>query len=191
MKFFENFIGSQRTFDTEVQKQYIIEAAAKFLKSDIKTSISEHFRDHSQSPDKLSVAESVLYLPATLQLLCRAMFVGSGKERKIVSIGQSIVQATQPRVVVPLQLDLSVQMHYQFRSLYLMDTLSGLGFCSSYNEVQMFEHSASVSGACTMNAKVNDESMLMFVAANIDHNLCTLDAKEMYHGMGARLLPLK
>ena len=89
------YYSKSKDVDTEVQKQYIIEAAARILKKEIKTSISESFKEHYPSPDKFSVAESVLYLPSTLQLLCRAMFVGNDKERKIGSIGQSMVQAQE------------------------------------------------------------------------------------------------
>ena len=73
-------------------------------------------------------------------------------------------------------------MHYQFRTRYLIDTLSRL--CLSYNEVQIFDRSAALSGAPTMTGNVDDKSMLMFMADNVDHNLCTLDGKGTFHGMG-------
>ena len=55
------YYSKPKYVDTEIQKQYIIEAAAKILKNDIKTSISESFKEHYPSPDKFSVAESVLF----------------------------------------------------------------------------------------------------------------------------------
>ena len=75
-------------------------------------------------------------------------------------------------------------MHYHFRSRYLVDTLNALGFCSSYNDVQTFERNSAISGASTVVGEVNDGSMLMFMVDNVDHNICTLDGKNSFHGMG-------
>ena len=75
-------------------------------------------------------------------------------------------------------------MHYHFRPRYLVDTLNALGFCVSYNDVQSFERNSAISGASTVMGEVNDGSMLMFMADNVDHNNCTLDGKNSFHGMG-------
>ncbi len=43
---------------------------------------------------------------------------------KIASIGQVVMQATRPRVILtPLQLGLGVQLHHRFASRFLIDTL--------------------------------------------------------------------
>ncbi|VDI49934.1 Hypothetical predicted protein [Mytilus galloprovincialis] len=67
-----------------------------------------------------------------------------------MSIGQSIVQAAAPRMfMLPLQLALGVQLHHNFSSRFLIDTLNSLGFCSSYTEIQKFE-------CCAAAEKGND-----------------------------------
>ena len=48
---------------------------------------------------------------------------------KIASIGQAIMQAAQPRVLLaPLQIGLGVQMHHYFGSRILIDSLHNHGF---------------------------------------------------------------
>ncbi len=45
-------------------------------------------------------------------------------QKKIASIGQAVMQATRPRVILtPLQLGLGVQLHHHFGSRFLIGTL--------------------------------------------------------------------
>ena len=53
---------------------------------------------------------------------------------KIAAIGQAIMQAARPRVLLaPLQFGLGVQMHHHFASRFLIDSLHKHGFCCSYS----------------------------------------------------------
>lgn len=92
-----------------------------------------------------------------------------------VAIGQAIMQACRPRALIaPLQLGLGMQMHHHFGSKFLIDTLSNLGFSSSYWEVQKYESSA----AATLKVQLPEYfpgQFLQFVADNVDHNIRTLD----------------
>ena len=64
---------------------------------------------------------------------------------KMASIGQAIVQVGRPRIVIaPLQIVLAVQLHQNFASHFLIDTLHHHGFCSSYHEVQTFKQNAAL-----------------------------------------------
>ena len=79
-----------------------------------------------------------------LRTLLNCLFVGKETNRKVAAIGQAIVQAVRPRAVVaPLQLGLAVQVHHLYRSWFLVDTLHGMGFSTSYNEVLRFENNAA------------------------------------------------
>ena len=131
--------------DIETQKQNIIDVAASLLKNDIQYMLSQ--KDEYVSPHFLTTeADSLRYLPGSLETLLSKLFVGKNKQNFFCSIGQCIVQAVRPRgIISPLQLGLAVQMHTHFRSRYIFDTLHALGFCSSYNEVQKFERNATVS----------------------------------------------
>lgn len=104
------------------------------------------------------------------------LFVGKDIHRKVASIGQSVVQAVRPRAVVaPLQLGLAVQLHHHFRSRFFVDSLSAMGYCSSYSEVQRFEENAAASVG---------QDVLGGTKYNVDHNIITLDGKGTFHGMG-------
>ena len=107
--------------------------------------------------------------------------------RKVAGIGQAIVQAVRPKAVIaPLQLGLAVQMNHMYRSRFLIDSLSTLGFSSSYAEVQRFELNAACSRAPDLLGSDIDmlHTSLLFAGDNVDHNIITLDGKGTFHGMG-------
>ena len=100
------------------------------------------------------------------------------------SIGQAIVQATRPRAILsPLQLGLGIQMHHHFGSKFLIDTLHKLGFCSSYAEVCKYERSASITCGTDV-PNMTPGTFVQYAADNVDHNICTLDGNNTFHGMG-------
>ena len=94
------------------------------------------------------------------------------------------MQSARPRILnTPLQLSLGLQMHRQFGSRCLIDTLNQLGFCSSYSAIQRYEKSAAIN----LGTDVPDLKSGMFVqhvADNVDHNLRTLDGYNTFRGMG-------
>ena len=85
-------------------------------------------------------------------------------------------------VIAPLHLGVTVQMHHLFRSQFLIDSLSIMGFASSYPVVQRFEMNA----ACSLAPDVLGGDMdilgqsLLFAGDNVDHNI-TLDGKGTFH----------
>ena len=73
------------------------------------------------------------------------LFVGKQKSVPLASIGQAIMQQVRPEtLIVPLQLDLGIQMHQHFGPRFLIDSLNKHGFCVSYNEVLKYERCAAV-----------------------------------------------
>ena len=98
--------------DEESQKKEILEAAARILKSDIKTSVPP-VGDFYATPDMMDVESATAYIPETLQTFLNSLFVGDSVHQKIASIGHAIIQAVRPRVVLaPLQLGLAAQVHH-------------------------------------------------------------------------------
>lgn len=79
-----------------------------------------------------------------------------------------------------------MQMHHHFRSRFLTDSLSAMGFCSSYPEVRRFEENAAafVVPDILESQKSISYRMFLFVADNVDHNIATLDEKGTFHRMG-------
>jgi len=122
--------------DPEEETMNIIRTASQLIKSDIKETPAN--KDTYPVPaDKELPEPCTEFVPKSLKLLLSVMFPGSISARKIVSIGQAIVQAVRPRLLIaPLQIGLNVQMHHHFVSKYLVDILSNLGFASSYKEVE-------------------------------------------------------
>ena len=101
----------------------------------------------------------------------------------MISIGQAIMQATRPKVLMaPLQIGLAVQLHSHFASQYIVDRLHAHGFCSSYHHVQTFEKCAACKQGVDLPVERNH--FLQFVADNVDHNVRTIDGHGTFHGMG-------
>ena len=121
-----------------------------------------------------------------MHCLLQNLFVGKDTRHKQASIRQAIVHAVHPRAVIaPLQLGLAIQMHHHFRSRFLIDILSAIGYCSSYSEVLRFAENAAVSVDPDVLGSVNiANKMLLFAADNVDHNIVSLDGKGTFHGMG-------
>ncbi len=140
----------QSKHDTsENEKMRIIETAAKLIQSDIKA--LPFINDVFPSPEEMQSASAEKFLPETLQLLLKTMFVGKKTNGKVASIEQAIMQATRPRVILaPLQLGLGLQMHDHFSSRYLIDTLNSHGFSCSYSDVKLYERSAAVAQGTEM-----------------------------------------
>ena len=113
-----------------------------------------------------------------------SLFTSRDAQMKMASIGQVIVQAMWPRVVLaPLQLGLCVQLHHHFRSNFLVDILHSHGFCCNYAEVTKFERSTAVNEG-TYIPHFREETYVQYVTYNVDHNICTLDGHNTFHGMG-------
>ena len=50
--------------------------------------------------------------------------------------------------------------------------------------MQRFERNADVCGDDAINAAIKAERTLITVADNVDHNICTLNGENTFHGMG-------
>ena len=102
------------------------------------------------------------------------------------SVDQAIVQAAKPRsTIMPVPFDLAVQLDHVFGSRWLLDELYQLGFCSSYTEVTRFKQSVMVMEDAThTGVALPPGTFSQNTADNVDHNLCTLDGKNTFHGMG-------
>ena len=136
----------------------------------------------------MTIEKSLAYLPQLLKLLLEKLFVvkeNNQLRRKISAIGQALIQVAQPRAVMaPLQIGLAVHMHHHFRSTYLIESLHNMGYSSSYNEALKFEQCAAMVLGSEVDGCLNQESILKFSADNVDHNLCTIDGHNTFHGMG-------
>ncbi|KAK7111652.1 hypothetical protein V1264_011253 [Littorina saxatilis] len=179
-----DFYNSPKTNDDESEKLKLVKAAAALIKNEIKAASATTNKEYPTSEDISSGAYNLDFVPQSLQLFLRLIFSEKDADNKIASVGQAIVQAARPRVVIaPLQIGLGVQMHHHFGSRYLIDVLNAMGFSSSYTEVQRFEANAAVSQSTDIPGCAKNV-ILQYVADNVDHNSCTLDGYNSFHGMG-------
>ena len=109
------------------------------------------------------------FLPESLQVFLRMIIHGKDVDITIASIGQAIMQASQPKILIaPLQIGLGVQMHHHFASKFLINSLHSHGYCSSYSEIQLFEWSAAAQQGTEL--PINTNSFVQYMADNVDHN---------------------
>ena len=175
-----HFLEHQDDLDINEEQMNIIKTAAKLIKNDLKSIPTSS----DSYPTITTDAEShVRYLLASLSTFLSLLTSEKNSALKVVSIGQAIVQAARPRVVIsPLQIGFAVQLHHNFASRFLIDTLHHHGFCSSYQDVQMFNQNAAL-GQGTEIPSFNGE-FVQYAADNVDHNTRTLDGHNTFHGMG-------
>ena len=181
--------------DQESQKMALIETAARLIKSDIKANVPP-MRDVYPDASQLKLEPSLQFIPDSLTQMLNLLCVGNDTQRKVAAIGQCVFQAVRPRAVIaPLQIGLAAQVHHLHRSKFLVDSLSALGFCSSYSEVLRFEKNAACSNAPNVLGEAIDllDVSMLFTGDNVDHNILTIDGKGTFHGMGiiAALTPRK
>ena len=166
----------------EEEKKHIIKAAAKLIKNDIK--MVEPSTENYPPAAEIETEERCLnFVPDSLKLLLEGIFVGKDVGLKLASIGQAIMQAARPRVLLaPLQVGLGIQLHHHFASRFLIDSLCRHGFCCSYQEVQRFGKNAAVDQGTDIPNHTSE--FVQYVADNVDHNIRTLDGNDTFHGMG-------
>ncbi|PIK44742.1 hypothetical protein BSL78_18414 [Apostichopus japonicus] len=69
------------------------------------------------------------------------------------------------------------------RCMVTCDTLSKLGFCSSYSEVAKFGRNAAITDGTDI-PNLTAGHFVQYVADNVDHNVRTIDGMGTFHGMG-------
>ena len=164
----QEFHSQSKVQNVEIEKNRIILTAAQLIKNDIKSLIQK--RDaYPSCHDMASIDEACSFLPDSLQSFLKQLFTSTDGKMKIASLGQSIVQATRPRVIrAPLQLGLGIQLHHHFASKFLINTLHKHGFCCSYKEVATFERSAAVTQGTDL-PNCTSEKCIQYVADNLHH----------------------
>ena len=108
----------------------IIKDAARLIVPEIRN--MPYSTDHYPLPSDMLDA-SVPVVPSLLQLLLKSLV---RSELKQTAISQSIIQACRPNFcIMPILFSLCAQLDFQFGSEVLLQELSRLGFCVSYDEI--------------------------------------------------------
>ena len=167
----------------EEEKMKIIKTAAELIRSDI-SAMETNKETYPTAQQISSLQDNLDFIPNSLQLLLNTIAHEYKPNLKVASIGQATIQMTRPRsILCPLQLALGIQMHRQFGSRFLIETLFSLGLSSSYSEIQKYEACAAVEKS-EESVRIGEDVCMQFVADNVDHNSDTIDGKNTFHGMG-------
>lgn len=177
-----DFYGQQNRNDSESEKLRIIQTAAKLIKNDIKR-LDSNTDTYPTCDEMSSTTRALEFVPKSLLSFLQVLFTGKDTDLKQASLGQALMQATRPRVLLaPMQFGLSAEMHSKFASRYLVDTLHKRGFGVGYSEVQAYERCAAMQGGDLPERQ--PDQFVQFIADNVDHNIRTLDGLDTFHGMG-------
>jgi hypothetical protein len=154
--------------------------AAKLLKSAIRE--AEYGKDvYPTCADISSVEVARQWMPGLLNVFLDKLISSNTKK---VAIGISVVQAVRPKsVIAPVLFGTGVSVDHICGSKRLINLLYHLGFSISYDEVLRFKQSAVQSNDVEQMTTF-PAYFTQFAADNVDHNICTIDGLNTYHGMG-------
>lgn len=141
--------------------------------------------DQYPPPDRF-LTDSESRIPDTLDCLVKTVVLKNKKgdkskwEKKCTAISPVILTATRPNSVrSPLQIGLAVHLSQKYGSKHLLNVLSTLGLCASYDEAALFQ----VSGVHHPDREPQTESFTQFVFDNADVNICNIDGFNTFHSM--------
>ena len=182
-KILRDHYKSSKDDDENSQKLSLLKASALILRTDIK-SIEGELESYPNT-NSLVIQSALEFLPESLRFFLNQLFPGKNTDCEVAGIGHALIQSTRPRAIIsPLHIGIAVQLHYHFRSRFLIDTLYNLGFCSSYSEVLRFEENAASCRSDNLISEIKSTGICLFAADNVDHNIVTLNGQGVFHGMG-------
>ena len=165
-----------RREDSGEEVHRIIRTAANLIMAKI--------REQEYSTDFYPSQKDILsqrIVPAGLKLLLEILVKDKLKQQL-----QAITYAARPRSFIPpILFGLAVEADHVFGSRWLIDELHQVGFSASYSEVTRFKQSAVIEeDTSSILHSIPCGTFTQFVGDNVDHNICTLDGKRTFHGMG-------
>lgn len=179
---------SSRETDESDEKKRIMLTGAKFIKQDIRSRM--YITDEYPAPEKfLDTVETDV--PESLRSVLEEIIKSDKKitpntqilyDRKITSIAHNIISAARPRSFLScLHIGLSAFLYKKFGSKKLLQALSSLGMCASYEEMQLFESSIVITPQIL---EYKEDHFTQLIFDNADHNVRTIDGKNTLHVMG-------
>ena len=180
-----DFIINEKWYEAKKQviqdkSERIIACAAKIIKAEIRE-MTFKTDTYPSNHDIWDTDSGLEWLPPLLK-----NFMNKITKSKIqqASIGQCIVRSARPRSVIPpLVFGIGVTLDYIFGSKWLINELARLGYSVSYDEVVRFKQNVVYSETFDKILPKYPHSVTQWVADNVDHNVCTLDGNDTFHGM--------
>lgn len=135
-----------RKTNIQEERQRIVTEAAEIVLEDIRSRVYDK-NSYPSSHEFLKTVEDDV--PDTLMLFLEKIILKNKKgtlkdwSSTILSIAHAIISATRPRSFISsLQVGLAAVLNRKYGSRVLLNLLSSLGFCATYEEVVLFETSA-------------------------------------------------
>lgn len=181
---FDNWYKNRSASEAE-ERERIVKTAALIVLEDIRSQVYD--TTHYPAPNYF--LENVSHdIPKTLQIFLDTIIKKNKTQSQNVKwdnrvhfYSHSLISSVRPRSFIsPLLLGLSSMMHKKYASKDLIESLSFLGLCSSYQETLLFEASI-LNDPQEYNY---DNSFVQFVYDNADHNTNTIDGLNTFHSMG-------
>ena len=174
VKILKDYYKSSKDDVENSKKLSVLKARALILRTNIKSIEGE--LELYPNTNSLEIQSALGFLPESLRFSLNQLFPGKNMDCEITGIGHALIQSTRPRAIIsPLQIGLAVQLHYHFRSRFLIDSLYNLGFCSSYSEVLRLEENAASCRSENLISEIKSTGICLFAANNVDHNIVTLN----------------
>jgi len=170
-----------RKIDVDDDSERIVITAAKLLKAAIREA-SYSTDAYPSSTEFADVQSARSWIPRLLNSFLDHLVHSDIKK---AALGHSIVQSVRPKTVIsPLMLGLTVSLDHVFGGkTWLISMLHRLGFTLSYDELVRYKQSV-VQCDCDDGLPPYPICYTQFVADNVDHNICTVDGLNTFHGMG-------
>lgn len=174
--------------DPKVERKRIVEMAGKIILEDIRKTVYDKKNYIIPKFNEDNIYDNI---PETLTDFLDILIRSNKKpksrnkfkwKKRIASISHSIISHARPRSFLsPILLGLSSMIHKKYASKGLIEALSYLGFCASYDETLLFE--ASILEEPDTHT-CSPEAFIQYIFDNADHNTCTIDGKNTFHSMG-------
>jgi len=179
--FINNTWYEAREEDADKDSERIIKTAAKLILSDIRSAKIE--KENYPTEEEIS---DILFCenlqPTTLRKFLE-VFVKTRLKR--ASLGHCLMMCSRPRSgILPIPFGLSIELDNMFGSRWLVDEMSKLGFGVSYSELQKFKQSVLIHDDSLEATNRQQPEFTQWIADNVDHNVCTIDGNNTFHGMG-------
>lgn len=175
---------AEKQSDPNEERLRVVREAAAIILQDIR---STPYDTKSYPPSDNFMDNVDDCIPTSLKVILEEIILKSKKglmeswRRKCTSIAHAIISAARPRSFISsLKIGVGALLYRKFGSKNLIKVLSSLGFCSSYEEISMFEAASIMSPP----RRVKSSAFTQFVYDNADFNINTLDGHNTFHCMG-------
>lgn len=203
-----NGIDEKREEETRSQAQVqssdklILYDAARVLRNDIsKITQTKYY----PTVDEVKLEYSKSFVPHNLQLFfswlinqdafLRATTISDydlNNQKRMLTFSECLIFSSEINVIPPFHFGLTLQLHHQFGSKFLIDTLNAYGFCATYDELRRFLTALAKKQIAKNNrvyvppkiiSRADGGALIQEGADNVDICTETLDGKDTYHAM--------